>query len=153
MGIHRAKVSDRSPRNALAIPRLNALIALPLAAAALVAAAGCGGSGKPAYCADRNTLQNSITSLPSQVSSGGVSGLKSQVQTIQTDATNLVNSAKSDFPSQTSAISSSVNALKTTVDALPSSPSTTQLATVAANATSVVTSVKSFSDATSSKCG
>src|SRR5437763_15710830 len=36
--------------------------------------------------------------------SGGISGLKSQVQKIQSDATALVNSAKGDFPSETSAI-------------------------------------------------
>ena len=127
---------------------------VPLAfatAAAVVALAGCG-SSKPAYCTDRTNLENSVKGLTSLTASSGISGLKSQVTTIQGDATTLVNSAKSDFPSQTSAITSSVDALKTAVAALSSSPSAAQIATVTKDAASVVSSVKSFMDASSSKC-
>jgi hypothetical protein len=124
-----------------------------LAAAALVGLAGCGGSSKPAYCSDRSNLQSSVKGLTSLNPSSGVSGLKTQLQTIQTDATKLVSSAKSDFPSQTSAIKSSVAALESAVKALPSHPSATELGPVATAAASVVSSVKSFTDATSSNCG
>ena len=125
-----------------------ARVPLVLAAAAtVVTLAGCG-SSKPAYCTDRTNLQNSVKGL----TSSGVSGLKSQLKQIQSDATTLVNSAKSDFPSETSAITSSVNALKTSVAALPSSPSTAQIATATKDAASVVSSVKSFVDASNSKC-
>ena len=117
------------------------------AAAAVVALAGCS-SSKPAYCTDRTTLQNSVKGL----TSGGVSGLKSHIQQIQSDATTVVNSAKSDFPNETSAITSSVDTLKTSLSALPSSPSASQVATVVSNAASVVTSVKNFVDASNSKC-
>jgi hypothetical protein len=117
------------------------------AAAAVVALAGCG-SSKPAYCTDRTNLQNSVKGL----TSSGVSGLKSQINQIQSDATTLVNSAKSDFPSETSAITSSVSALKNALAALPSSPSAAQIATVTRDAASVVSSVKSFTDASNSKC-
>ena len=79
--------------------------------AAIVALAGCG-SSKPAYCTDRTNLNNSIKGLTSLTASSGISGLKSQVNMIQSDATAVVNSAKSDFPSETSAITSSVDALK-----------------------------------------
>ena len=41
---------------------------------------------------------------------------------VQTNATALVNSAKSDFPSQTSAITSSVDALQNSVASLSSNP-------------------------------
>jgi hypothetical protein len=116
------------------------------------ALAGCG-SSKPAYCTHRSDLENSIKGLTSLNVSSGISGLKSQLTKIRTDATALVNSAKSDFPSETSAISSSVNALDTAVKALPSSPSAGQVATVAGAAVNVVNSVKTFTDATSSKCG
>jgi hypothetical protein len=115
-----------------------------------VALAGCG-SGTPAYCTDRTNLQNSITGL-TNLTASGISGLKSQLKQIQTDATTLVSSAKSDFPSETSAISSSVNALKNSVTALPSSPSAAQIATVTRDAASVVSLVKSFTDASSAKC-
>ena len=121
------------------------------AAAAVVALAGCG-SSKPGYCADRTSLGNSIKGLTSLTVSSGVSGLKTQVKTIQSDATALVSSAKSDFPDQTSAITSSVGALKSAVAALSASPSAAQIATVTKDAASVVSSVKSFMDASSSKC-
>jgi hypothetical protein len=117
------------------------------AAATAVTLAGCG-SSKPAYCTDRTNLENSVKGL----TSSGVSGLKSQLKQIQSDATTLVNSAKDDFPSETSAITSSVSALKTSVTALPSSPSAAQVATATRDAASVVSSVRSFVDASNSKC-
>jgi hypothetical protein len=116
-------------------------------AATVVGLVGCG-SGKPAYCTDRTNLQNSVKGL----TSSGISGLKSQITQIQSDATTLVNSAKSDFPDQTGAITSSVSTLKNSLSALPSSPSAAQIATVTKNAASVVSSVKSFTDASNSKC-
>ena len=119
------------------------------AAITLVALAGCSSSSKPAYCTDRENLENSVKGLTSV----GISGLKTQLSKIESDATALVNSAKGDFPNETSAISSSVNALKTSVTALPSSPSAAQVATVGKNAANVVSAVKNFSDATSSQCG
>ncbi len=131
-----------------------ALVRVPVAlvaAIAVVAVAGCG-SSKPAYCSDRTNLENSIKNLPSAASSSGISGLTSQVSTIQSDATSLVSSAKSDFPTQTSAIKSSVDALTTAVKALPSSPSTAQIAAVAAQSASVVSSVNSFVSDSKSKC-
>jgi hypothetical protein len=117
------------------------------AAAAVVTLAGCG-SSKPAYCTDRTNLQNSVKGL----TSAGISGLKTQVKQVESDATTLVNSAKSDFPTETSAITSSVDALKSSLAALPSSPSAAQIVTVTQNAASVVSSVKSFVDASNSKC-
>jgi hypothetical protein len=116
-------------------------------AATAVALAGCG-SSKPAYCTDRTDLQNSVKGL----TSSGISGLKSQLKQIQSDASTVVSSAKGDFPSETSAITSSVNTLKSSVTALPSSPSAAQIATVTKDAAGVVSSVKSFVDASNSKC-
>ncbi len=130
-------------------PRGRALVLLASGAAiAVVALAGCS-SSKPGYCTDRTNLENSVKGLTSV----SISTLKSQLSQIQSDATALVNSAKSDFPSQTTAISSSVSALKSSVTALPSSPSASQIATVGKDAASVVSSVKNFTDATSSQCG
>ena len=117
------------------------------AAATAIALAGCS-SSKPAYCTDRTNLQNSVKGLTST----GISGLKSQIQQIQSDATAVVNSAKSDFPNETSAITSSVDALKNSLAALSSGPSAAQIATVTQDAASVVSSVKNFVDASNSKC-
>jgi hypothetical protein len=122
-----------------------------LTVVALVAAAGCG-SSKPAYCSDRTNLENSIKNLPSVTSSSGISGLQTQAKTIESDATSLVNAAKSDFPSQTTAVKSSVDTLQSALKALPSSPSAAQIAALAADSASVVSSVNSFVDASKSKC-
>ena len=113
--------------------------------------AGCG-SSKPAYCSARSNLESSVKGLTNLNLSGGVSGLQSQLQKIDSDASTLVNSAKSDFPNETSAITSSVDALSSAVKSASTSPSVSQIATVATDAKNVVTSVKSFTDATSSKC-
>jgi hypothetical protein len=121
-------------------------------AVALVVVAGCGGSGKPAYCTDRSNLQSSVQGLKSAASSRDVDGLKSSATKVQSDATSLVNAAKGDFPTETSAVKSSVDTLKGAVNALPASPSPQQIAPVVTGAASVVTSVQSFSDASKSKC-
>ena len=139
----------------MSVPARRPLRALALVGAitALTAVAGCGGgSGKPSYCADRSNLESSIKGLASLSLSGGLSGLQAQLRTIQSNATTLVDSARSDFPSETSAIRSSVDVLSTDVRALSSSPSPGQVAKLATDASNVVTSVKSFTDATSSKC-
>ena len=120
-------------------------------AAAVALLSGCG-SSKPAYCADRTNLQNSVKALTELNLSSGVSALKSHVTQIQQDATTLVNSAKNDFPSQTGAITSSVNALKNSITGLSSNPSAAQVATITQDGRSVVSSVNSFMDASNSKC-
>jgi hypothetical protein len=122
-----------------------------LAAVGLLALAGCG-SSKPAYCTDRTNLENSIKGLTSLSPSNGLSGLQSQLKKIQTNATALANSAKGDFPNESSAVESSVNTLASTVKSLSGTPSGSQIAKVATDASSVVSAVKSFTSATASKC-
>jgi hypothetical protein len=126
-----------------------------IVAAGAVALTGCSSSsssGPPAYCAARTNLENSIKGLTSLNASSGVSGLKSQVTAIENNASKLVDQAKGDFPTQTSAITTSVNALKTSVAGLSSSPSAAQVATITKDAGTVVSSVASFMTASSSKC-
>jgi cytochrome c556 len=113
---------------------------------------GCGGSSKPAYCSKRTNLENSIKDLSNLNVSSGLSGLQAQLQKIESDANALVSSAKGDFPVQTSAIKTSIDSLTRSVKAVTSTPSAAQIATVASDASTVVSSVKSFVDATSSKC-
>jgi hypothetical protein len=123
-----------------------------VAAAGAVAVAGCS-SGPPAYCSDRTTLENSVKGLSHPDLSNGVTTLKAQLQKVQSDASTLVSSAKSDFPNETSAIESSVDTLKSAVTQLSTDRSAANLAAVATDASSVVSSVKKFIDATNSKCG
>jgi hypothetical protein len=144
-------MTRQSSRDASGHAWVRVLAGAMVAAVVLIALAGCG-SSKPAYCSDRTNLENSVKNLPSSVSASGISSLKSQVTTIKSQATTLVSSAKSDFPTQTSAVKSSVDALSSAVKALPSSPSATQLAAIGLDASNVVSSVKSFTDASKSKC-
>ena len=123
--------------------------ALALAVAAVAALPACGGNSKPGYCSDISTLKSSVQDVNLK---GGTSAITSQVQTIKTNADNVVSSAKSDFPTQTSAISSSVSSLQNAVKALPSSPSAANILALGADVTAVANAVKGFTDATSSKC-
>ena len=144
-GISRTRSRNRAGRARVVVPMAM------VAAVALFALVGCG-SSKPAYCSDRTKLEDSVKGLTSLNLSSGVSGLKSQLTTIQTDATTLVGSAKSDFPSETSAVKTSVDSLESAVKSLPSSPSASQIAATASAAAGVVNSVKSFVDTSKSKC-
>jgi hypothetical protein len=133
----------------MVLTRAAALLAVAAATAALLS--GC--SSSPAYCGDRTNLENSVKGLTSLNLSSGVSGLKAQLDKIQQDATTLVNSAKSSFPSETSAITSSVNALKNSVGGIAANPSAAQVSTITTDAKNLVNSVNSFMNASSSACG
>ena len=124
-----------------------------LAAAAVLMAAGCGGSSKPAYCSDVSDLQQSVNDLKGvKLESGALSTLQTDVKTVQTNADAVVSSAKKDFPSETSALKSSVSSLSTAVNQLPASPTAEQLAALAPMIASVVTAAKGLESATSSAC-
>lgn len=132
------------------VTRLSTAIA---AALALLVLAGCGSSDKPAYCKDRSNLESAVKELPNLAKSGNLSGLQTQADTIKTDAQTLSTSAKSDFPTESSAVTSAVDSLESTIKGLPSSPSATDIAGVAINAATLLSAVKNFTDATNSTCG
>jgi hypothetical protein len=143
----------RAPRPARGACRTRVrTVGVGLAILAAAVLPGCGAS-KPAYCSDRANLESSVKGLTSLNVSSGLTGLQTQLTKIQTDATALVNSAKGDFPNETSAIKSSLAALTSTVKGLSANPSASQIPTVAKQASDFVNSVQSFTNATSSKCG
>jgi copper chaperone CopZ len=119
-----------------------------LLAVAGMALASCG-SSKPAYCDHVSKLKGSVSGISI---TGGVSGLKTQLDQIAGNAKSVVSSAKSDFPDETSAVNSSIDKLQTDLKGIPSSPSASQLAAAASAVKGVVTSVDSFVSATKSKC-
>ena len=139
-------LTARSERARARPGRVRATVSLAVAlavGAGAVALAGCSSSsssGPPSYCAARTNLENSIKGLTSLKASSGVSGLKSQVTAIENNASKLVDAAKGDFPSQTSAITSSLNTLKSSVATLSSSPSAAQITTVTKDAAALVNS-------------
>ncbi len=123
-----------------------------LATVTVIVLVGATGCGKPGYCSDRSNLENSVKDLPNAVKTGGTSGLQSQVATIESDANAVIESAKSDFPTETNTLTTTVAQLKTAVQGLPSNPSASDLAPVALDATAVVNAVKTFTSATKSDC-
>jgi hypothetical protein len=123
-----------------------------VAALVIVALAGCGGSSKPAYCSARADLENSIKGVTSLSLSSGVSALEAQFQKVKTDANKVVTQAHGDFPTETSAIKSSVDKLTSAVDAAKANPTPAQIPKVAGAVSTVVSSVKTFMDASKSKC-
>jgi hypothetical protein len=122
-----------------------------MAVTGFIALAGCG-SSKPAYCSDRTNLQNDIKGLTSLNVSSGVSGLEAQLKKVESSANAAVNSAKADFPNETSALKSSVDTLAAAAKGLPSNPSASQIAALTKDGANVVSAAKSFTDATKSKC-
>lgn len=123
-----------------------------LAAGAVLAVGGCGGSSKPAYCTARSNLESSIQGVSNLSVSSGISGLQSQFEKIETAAATLVVEAKSDFPSQTGTIESSAAALDSAVKAVTSNPSAGSISGVITAASNMVTAIKNFLSATKSKC-
>lgn len=123
-----------------------------LAMVAVVVMAPTAGCGTPDFCEDRTTLENSVKGLPNAATSGGVSGLETQLKQVETDANALIASAKSDFPNETGALESSLNQLKASVENLPEKPTSAQLAAIGLNASAVVNSVQAFVTATDEEC-
>ena len=128
------------------VTRRLVLCGLTIGLAALIAASG---SSKPAFCKSQDALQKTVTSVSI---TGGVSSLKTQLQTIEGQAKSLVSSAKSDFPTETQAIDSAVSSLQTSVKALSSSPTPAQLASVGVDIKNTITSISAFASASKSKC-
>ena len=108
-----------------------------------------GSSSKP-RTADPHQPRDSIKNLPSVTSSSGVSGLKSQMNTIVTDANSVVNSASATSQSDQRRRDVRRRASNRR-QALPSSPSASRSSSLDSSP-SVVTSVPSFSDVTESRC-
>jgi hypothetical protein len=124
------------------------------ALAVAVALSGCGGSSKPGYCKQTENLKKSVQALGSvNIIAGGTNALTSALKDVESNASAVVSSAKSDFPNETSAINSSLNTLKNSAQSLASSPGQPGLiAQIPGQVSAVVTSIQDFSNATKSKC-
>lgn len=130
-----------------------ALAAAVLSGALLLAACGSSASStaKPAFCSNVTALKKSISDLPTAVT-GGVSSLKTQLTTIEGQVASIVPSAKSDFPSETQALSNSLATLETQIKHLSASPTVPQIAAVGLQAENTVKAAQSLITATKSKC-
>lgn len=126
----------------------SALISLSLG---VFVALGCG-SDKPEYCSKADDLQEAVGTLKSDVSSGNVSAIGSDLKSVTVDADAVASAAEADFPRESKAIRSSVSRLAKTIDALPSSPSASDIAGLAGDVGEMRSAIYNFKSATSSEC-
>lgn len=127
---------------------ISIVAAIAVAIAISVSVSACG-SSKPKFCADVTDLQKSVGAIDL---SGGLSSVKTQLQGIKSETNQLIASARSDFPQQTSDIRTALNRLTTSGQAAVASPSASNLAAVAADGKALVDAIDTFSSDTKSKC-
>jgi hypothetical protein len=132
---------------------LNAITAMLSAALVAVGLGACGSAGKPDYCNKRETLSNDVKALTDiKLEPGAVQSLKTQLQKIRKDAQAVVDSAKGDFPTETSDMQRTLSNLRTTVDNTSSSPTASDFVLVGKNMVKLADSVKAFTAAAGDKC-
>jgi hypothetical protein len=121
-------------------------------AAVAVPLAGCG--SKPSYCSKVSDLKGSVKQIKNvNPLSTGSNSIVHTVNQIEKNTNAVVSSAKSDFPSQTQALSSSYAALKATVTQVSAGQtSKATLATLAVQVNAFANAVDDFKTATNSKC-
>ncbi len=125
-----------------------ALVAVPLLAS------GCGGSSKPEYCSKVTELEGSVEELKNvQLESGALPSLQADLKLVQSNAEGVVNSAKQEFPTETTAVKSSTSTLAAALQALAPAPTPAELLSLAPKVTAVVSAVEGLSSATESACG
>jgi hypothetical protein len=114
----------------------------------------CGdGDREPAYCSNVSELEESVGAIGDvKLEAGAVATLKGDLQMVQSNANEVVSSAKEDFPDETNAVESAVSRLSTTIEQLPTSPTAQQLLPLAPEVSAVVTASKDLVSAAQSAC-
>jgi hypothetical protein len=140
-------------------PTLNGIAALLAATTAAVALGACGSSSsssssdKPSYCDQRDALKGDVQGLTDvKLSAGGVAAVTTQLDKIRSDARDVINKAKGDFPTETADMQRSLDNLRTTVQNTSSSPTVSDLAALGSGVAQVAGSVSAFVDTAGGKC-
>jgi hypothetical protein len=121
-------------------------------AATLVAACGSSGSSKPAYCSKVSDLKSSVADLAKvKPVQNGTSAVTSALDKVKSNADAAIAAAKSDFPSETSAVRSAIDNLEKSAQRLESSPVAT-ITALPGQIQAAVTAVENLEGA-ASKCG
>ncbi len=125
---------------------------LSVACIAAIAAVTLPGCGKPEYCAKRADFSSSVSTLTS-VSLSNPTEINTNVTKVQNAGTAMLNAAKSDFPSQSTALENALNAVVATGKELTTTkdPAGTGL-TFAAQLLTLNAAWKSFDEATNDAC-
>lgn len=121
-------------------------------ALSLAGAWGCG-EDEPAYCGDRDALEESIDGLAEvDVRADGIDALQTQLQDVQTDASALVDATRSEFGPEADQLKTAVSSLGTAVERAGESPSADTLTGIATALSGVQTAFSQLSDAVGDGC-
>jgi hypothetical protein len=124
---------------------------LLVATAALLAA--CGGADQPAYCQDRDDLQESISGLADvDVGEGGVEAVTDLVAQVRADANALAGSTRDQFGQQSAALRSAAAALGQAVRDAAAEPTAQAAGDVADQARATRDAFTALSDDLESTC-
>ena len=134
--------------------RLTAAPFLSIACIAAVAAVTLPGCGKPEYCAKKTEFNSSVTTLTSvSRTPPDPTEISTDITNVQDAGTSMINAAKSDFPSQSTALENAVNDVVATGKTLTTSTDLTATGvTLAAQLLTLNSAWNSFKTATNDAC-
>ena len=130
-------------------------LALPASAVAVLAialgAAGC--DSKPAFCSDVDTLRTSVNDLVSiQVNSNTINEVQTDFEKVQSDAERVVESAREDFPQETSNLENRIDSTKKAIEDFPASPAAGDYVALGLQVVALGQAAEDFRNAASSAC-
>ena len=134
--------------------RLSAAPFLSVACIAAVAAVTLPGCGKPEFCAKKTEFNSSVTTLTSvSLTPPDPTVIFNDIENVQDAGTSMINAAKSDFPSQSTALENAVNDVVATGKTLTMTTDLTATGvTLAAQLLVLNSAWNSFKTATNDAC-
>jgi len=134
--------------------RLSVAPFLSVACIAAVAAVTLPGCGKPEVCAKKSEFNSSVTTLTSvSLTPPDPTVVFNDITNVQNAGTAMINAAKSDFPSQSTALESAVNDVVATGKTLTMTTDLTATGvTLAAQLLTLKSAWSSFQTATDNSC-
>jgi len=134
--------------------RLSVAPFLSVACIAAVAAVTLPGCGKPEFCAKKSEFNSSVTTLTSvSLTPPDPTVVFNDITNVQNAGTAMINAAKSDFPSQSTALESAVNDVVATGKTLTMTTDLTATGvTLAAQLLTLKSAWSSFQTATDNSC-
>ncbi|MSX02955.1 MAG: hypothetical protein F2813_07320 [Actinobacteria bacterium] len=136
------------------MPRTFATSFLSAACIAAVAAVSLPGCGKPEFCAKRTDFSSAVTTLTNvSLTPPDPNQISADVTSVENAGTAMINSAKADFPSESSALETAVNNTVSTAKELKTTKNVTATgATLAAQLLALNAAWNNFKTATNNAC-
>ncbi len=134
--------------------RLTAAPFLSIACIAAVAAVTLPGCGKPEYCAKKTDFDSSVTTLTHvSLTPPDPTVVETDITNVQNAGTAMINAAKSDFPSQSSALENAITSVVATGKTLTTTKDLTATGlTLTAQLLTLNSAWSSFKTATNDAC-